>query len=87
MKSQIKPKSPKKAVKTMAATKSATKSAAPIVPMHKHRHQGPGKTFHKDGHWIENPRKNSILTCSCGNKYLKTRHGQTKCLKCISLGK
>ena len=83
MKSQIKHKSPKKAVKTMAAV---AKPAAPSV--HKnHRPTGPGKTFHKDGHWIENPRKNMVLTCTCGNKYLKTRSGQTKCLTCMSQGR
>lgn len=53
----------------------------------KHRPTGPGKTFHKDGHWIENPHKTAIVACACGNRYIKTRHGQTKCLRCISLGK
>jgi len=81
MKSQIKPKSAKKTVKTMPAAAKPTSA-----PAHK-RHTGPGKTFHKDGHWIENPRKNMVLTCTCGNKYLKTRHGQSKCLRCISMGR
>jgi hypothetical protein len=91
MKSQIKHKSPKKAVKTMAAVAKplsalAAKASATI---HKigHRPTGPGKTFHKDGHWIENPRKNTVLTCTCGNRYLKTRHNQTRCLTCISQGR
>jgi len=52
-----------------------------------HRPTGPGKTFHKDGHWIENPRKAPVLTCVCGNRYLKTRDRQGKCLRCISQGR
>lgn len=83
MKSRIKAKSPKKAVKSVAL--SAKPASAPVPASR--RPQGPGKTFHKDGHWIENPRKNIILVCACGNKYLKTRHGQNKCLRCVSLGR
>jgi hypothetical protein len=53
----------------------------------KHRPTGPGKTFQKDGHWIENPNKAAVLMCACGNRYLKTRDRQNKCLRCISQGK
>ena len=53
----------------------------------KHRPTGPGKTYQKDGHWVEKPNKTQILTCTCGNKYIKTRDRQAKCLRCISQGK
>lgn len=49
--------------------------------------KGPPKQFQQDGRWIVKPRKTEILTCSCGNRYLKTRPGQTMCLRCISMGK
>ena len=81
MKSQVKHKTPPK-----KATSAAPKPTFAHMPS-KHRPTGPGKTFHKDGHWIENPRKNSVITCDCGNRYLKTRHAQTKCLTCISQGR
>ncbi len=45
----------------------------------------PRKTFQQDGQWIEKPNKTSILICVCGNRYLKTRRDQEKCLRCISL--
>lgn len=46
--------------------------------------QGPHKTFQQDGHWIEKPSKTQIFICVCGNRYLKTRPKQEKCLRCIS---
>ncbi len=46
--------------------------------------QGPHKTFQQDGHWIEKPNKTQILICTCGNRYLKTRPRQEKCLRCVS---
>ncbi|MCX6820078.1 MAG: hypothetical protein NT019_02230 [Candidatus Adlerbacteria bacterium] len=46
--------------------------------------RGPSKTFQQDGHWIEKPNKTTILICECSNKYLKTRAGQDKCLRCLS---
>jgi hypothetical protein len=46
--------------------------------------QGPHKTFQQDGHWIEKPNKTQIFICLCGNRYLKTRPKQEKCLRCIS---
>mgnify|MGYP003395443878 FL=1 len=49
--------------------------------------RGPGKTFQKDGHWIENPHKAPVMLCMCGNRYLKTRPHQVKCLRCVSQGK
>ena len=49
--------------------------------------KGPTKTFQKDGHWIEKTSVTPILVCTCGNRYIKTRHGQSKCLRCISQGR
>jgi hypothetical protein len=46
--------------------------------------RGPTKTFQQDGHWIVKIKKTPILACACGNKYLKTRPGQTKCLRCLA---
>lgn len=45
------------------------------------------KIVRKMGQWVEKPRRMEILTCSCGNKYIKTRDRQTVCLRCISLKK
>ncbi len=45
--------------------------------------QAPTKTFQQDGHWVVKPRKTPILICECGNRYLKTRPGQSMCLRCI----
>ena len=47
------------------------------------------KIFQKKGPgiWVEKPRRCEILTCSCGNKYLKTRDSQTVCIKCINKSK
>jgi len=44
------------------------------------------KKFQKRGPgiWVEKPRRCEILICPCGNKYLKTREGQTVCIKCIN---
>lgn len=47
------------------------------------KHKGPPKHFQQDGHWIVRPRKVEILTCKCGNRYLKTRPGQTVCVRCL----
>ena len=41
------------------------------------------KNFLKDGKWIDNPNTVAVVTCSCGNKYIKTRAGQTHCLRCF----
>jgi hypothetical protein len=30
--------------------------------------------------------KSKIILCPCGNRYLKTRQGQTHCLRCIAYG-
>lgn len=49
--------------------------------------KGPTKTFQQNGHWIEKTSVTPILLCLCGNRYLKTRQGQTKCLRCLSQGK
>jgi hypothetical protein len=49
--------------------------------------KGPTKTFQQNGHWVEKTTVTPILVCTCGNRYLKTRHGQTKCLRCTSQGK
>jgi len=41
------------------------------------------RTFQKDGHWIEKPHETAILVCECGEKYIKTRLRQKKCLRCM----
>ncbi len=46
--------------------------------------RGPTKTFQQDGHWIVKIKKTPILLCECGNKYLKTRASQSKCLRCLA---
>ena len=56
----------------------------PIKPRANAQLQGPHKTFQQDGHWIEKPNKTQIFICVCGNRYLKTRPKQEKCLRCIS---
>ena len=49
--------------------------------------RGPTKTFQQDGHWIVKIKKTPILLCECGNKYIKTRMEQTKCLRCFVIRK
>lgn len=46
--------------------------------------RGPTKTFQQDGHWVVKIKKTPILLCECGNKYLKTRAGQSRCLRCMA---
>lgn len=41
------------------------------------------KTYQKDGKWVEKPGKTEVLVCACGNKYIKSRTGQTSCVRCI----
>lgn len=41
------------------------------------------KNFMKNGRWIDNPNKPAVVVCACGNKYIKTRRGQTECIACI----
>lgn len=70
----------KSVAKKLAAIKPlATQPIRPNAQL-----QGPHKTFQQDGHWIEKPNKTQILICVCGNRYLKTRPRQEKCLRCIS---
>jgi hypothetical protein len=45
------------------------------------------RTFQKDGKWVEKTHKTVVVVCACGNKYIKTRDKQTKCLRCISQDK
>lgn len=42
------------------------------------------KFVRKMGQWVEKPRRMEILTCSCGNKYIKTRDHQKVCVKCLN---
>jgi len=42
------------------------------------------KTFMEGGRWIERTKKTPIFICECGNRYLKTRNAQRKCLTCIA---
>ncbi len=53
--------------------KQKQKSNLPVV----------SKTFQKNGKWIERPQKSTVSVCSCGNKYLKTRPNQLRCLLCM----
>ena len=46
--------------------------------------KGPPKQYQQDGHWIVKPGKTAVLLCACGNRYLKTRNAQRKCLTCIA---
>lgn len=70
----------------MALKKNTAKKpvvvVAPVV-QRSPRPTGPGKTYQQDGHWVEKPQKTAILICVCGNRYLKTRVGQTTCVRCI----
>ena len=78
-KKQIRPAKPAKssAVRSKALGKSDEKRPSPLSE--------PRKTFQQDGHWIEKPHKTAILVCPCGNRYLKTRRNQERCLRCLSL--
>lgn len=76
-----------KKLKTAKTTKTLKKEVVKpaVQPMRANAQlQGPHKTFQQDGHWIEKPNKTQILICVCGNRYLKTRPKQEKCLRCIS---
>ena len=35
------------------------------------------------GKWVYKPTRSTVLVCSCGNKYIATREGQTVCVSCI----
>jgi hypothetical protein len=45
------------------------------------------KTFMQDGKWTDNPNQPAVVHCACGNKYIKTREGQVKCLRCMHKGR
>jgi len=47
------------------------------------KHKGPPKQYQQDGVWVVKPRKTAILLCSCGNRYIKTRPGQSVCIRCM----
>ncbi|HVZ76143.1 MAG TPA: hypothetical protein VG934_02630 [Candidatus Paceibacterota bacterium] len=39
------------------------------------------------GHWTERKRRTTTLVCpSCSGRYIKTRPGQTTCLRCVYSG-
>lgn len=42
------------------------------------------KVHSQKGKWVEKPRRMAILVCSCGNKYVKSRHIQKVCVRCIN---
>jgi hypothetical protein len=42
------------------------------------------KNFMQKGKWIDKPMKTIVLVCACGNKYIKTRHKQAECLRCLT---
>lgn len=56
-------------------------SKKPIIIQSKVK--GPPKQYQQDGHWIVKPRKTEVLVCTCGNRYIKTRPGQTVCVRCL----
>ena len=63
------------------------KNKKPAMPLKREPTQigkGPTKTFQQDGHWIVKTTKTVVHVCTCGNRYLKTRPGQTKCLRCMA---
>lgn len=35
------------------------------------------------GSWTERPRRSDIVLCACGNRYIKTRKGQSVCVQCL----
>jgi hypothetical protein len=74
----------KSVVAKKAPQKVVIEDAKPVVRTANAQLQGPHKTFQQDGHWIEKPNKTAILICVCGNRYLKTRAKQEKCLRCVS---
>ncbi|MFA7309512.1 MAG: hypothetical protein WC050_01270 [Candidatus Paceibacterota bacterium] len=41
------------------------------------------KSTRKNGRWVEKPLASKVSLCACGNKYVKTRENQRKCIKCI----
>ena len=42
------------------------------------------RSYPGDGRWIEKPRRSEVLVCvPCKGKYIKTRTGQTTCIKCM----
>ena len=61
----------------------ATKSQNIKPTVHVPKLKGPPKQFQQDGHWIVKPGKTQVLVCTCGNRYIKTRPGQTVCIKCL----
>ena len=69
--------------KKVTKTNNVEAKKAVTKPGH-HMQHGPVKTFQQDGHWIEKPNKTAILLCDCGIRYLKTRVGQEKCLRCVA---
>lgn len=41
------------------------------------------KKPNQPGKWVYKPTRSTVLVCSCGNKYISTREGQTVCVSCI----
>lgn len=44
------------------------------------------KTVPQPGQYVYRPLKCAVLSCACGDKYIKTRKNQTRCLRCIIEG-
>lgn len=59
----------------MKTAKTNKKKVEPVLPI---------KKISTIGKWVEKPTRMEILVCSCGNKYIKTRKGQTVCVQCIN---
>jgi hypothetical protein len=45
------------------------------------------KTVPQPGQYVYRPLKCAVISCSCGDKYIKTRKNQTHCLRCIIEGR
>lgn len=57
-----------------------------MAPKSTTKKQEERKVVHAPGQWVERPRRTETLTCICGNRYIKTRKGQTTCVFCITRG-
>lgn len=64
------------------ATPNITKKTA-AAAAHVPKLKGPPKQYQQDGHWIVKPGKTTVLVCTCGNRYIKTRPTQSVCLRCM----
>ncbi|MDD5068582.1 MAG: hypothetical protein PHS53_04525 [Candidatus Pacebacteria bacterium] len=59
-------------------TKTKSKKPMPVAVV-----LPPRQYQNMKGKWVEKVTKSTVLLCVCGNKYLKTRPGQTTCVPCL----